>query len=68
MLGNQSLQDPTLVYPLSVDAHHIRMLESDEWLSTGLVDYILQRSLPPKLSETMLVASSDAISIIEDLN
>ena len=41
------LQDPTCVFPLSVSMAQILSLNTkDGWLSTNLIDYLLQRSLP----------------------
>ena len=61
------LQDPTRLYPLSVSMTQILALNNDGWLSTGLMDYLLQRSLPESIPASTLIASTDSMSIINIL-
>ena len=59
------LQDPTCVYPLSVSMAQILAINNDGWLSSGLMDYLLQRSLPENIPATTLIALTDFMSIID---
>jgi hypothetical protein len=60
------LDDPTKAAPLTVDDTHLINLDNNnKYLCTGLIDYLIQRSVPINMDQRTIVASSLSLSLMQ---
>jgi hypothetical protein len=63
--ANDPLRGPTLPLP---SQHDIEQLNGKHFLSTSLLDYLLQCSLPSNIPDNILIGSSNSLSWFEAMN
>jgi hypothetical protein len=62
------LNDPFRGPPLSLTKDVISPLSGNHYLSTALVDYLIQRSMPSHLPDSVLIGSSNAFTVLKTMN
>ena len=60
--------DPFRGPPLSVTDNLVEPLSDPKFLSTALIDYLLQRAMPACLPGSFLIGSANALSLFETMN
>jgi hypothetical protein len=61
------LDDPTKANPITIDETHLPALKNKDYLSTGLIDYLMQRSINIRNDHQTIFASSLSLSVMERL-
>ncbi|KAG7340643.1 hypothetical protein IV203_024186 [Nitzschia inconspicua] len=62
------VDDPVRGNPLRPTADAIRALDGEEWLSTILIDHLLQTTLKGRVPDQVLIRSSDCYSYFSAYN
>ena len=60
--------DPVRGPPLKVGRDHVDALSGPNFLSTALIDYILQHALQGMIPKEILVGSANLLSFFETMN